>query len=96
MEIADGEEAWRGAVEGYLNTQKLHLLVDSAFYMDALAIFDSLKGRYPKQSFGLVDVGKLREKERQEPWDDNLAKRFKRITRWPAAMWIICWDGHLD
>lgn len=77
LEIADGEEAWRGAVEGYLNTQKFYLLVDPAFYVDALSIFDSLKGRYPRQSFGLVDVGRLREKERQEPWDDSLAKKVQ-------------------
>ena len=64
-------------MEGYLNTRKFYLLVDPAFYVDALSIFDSLKVRYPKQSFGLVDVGKLREKERQEPWDDSLAKKIQ-------------------
>lgn len=27
LEIAHGEEAWRGTVEGYLNNQKFYLLV---------------------------------------------------------------------
>ena len=30
------DEAWRGAVEGYLNTQKFYLLVDPACYCAGL------------------------------------------------------------
>lgn len=77
LEIADGEEAWRGAVEGYLNTQKFYLLVDPAVYPEALSIYDSIKSRFGKQSFGLVDVGKLREKERLDPWEDSLAMKIQ-------------------
>lgn len=83
LEIADGEEAWRGAVEGYLNTQKFYLLVDPAVYPEALSIYDSIKSRFGKQSFGLMDVGKLREKERLEPWEDSLAMKIQ--TNHPLA-----------
>ena len=74
LEIAEGQESWRGAVEGYLNTQKLYLLVDPEFYADALSFFDAMKREFGKQSFGLVDVGKLRERENISPWDDSLAR----------------------
>ncbi len=77
LEIADGEEAWRGAVEGYLSSQKFYLLVDPAFYQEALSIYDQIKWEYGKQSFGLVDIGKLRERERNIPWEDSLAKKVQ-------------------
>ena len=76
LEITDGQSSWRGAVEGYLNTQKFYLLVEPAAYELALGIFNRIRSEYPRQSFGLVDVGKLREREHSEPWDDSLAKKI--------------------
>ena len=73
LEIAEGQESWRGAVEGYLNTQKLYLLVEPVIYEDALMIFDGLKREFGNQSFGLVDIGKLREKEKLSPLGESLA-----------------------
>lgn len=83
LEIADGQNSWRGAVEGYLNTQKFYLLIDPAVYELALGIFNRIKAEYPQQSFGLVDVGKLREREHNEPWGDSLAKKI--VTDNPLA-----------
>lgn len=79
LEIAHGEEAWRGAVEGYLNNQKFYLLVPIEWYERAVSIYDAVKSRYAQQSFGLVDIGKLREKEhdRLSPWEDSLAKKVE-------------------
>ena len=77
LEIAEGQESWRGAVEGYLNTQKLYLLVKPEHYSDALAIFDELKREFGNRSFGLVDIGKLREKENLAVWDDSLALKVQ-------------------
>ena len=74
LELAD--ERWRGAVEGYLNAQKFYLLVDPAYYQDALSIFDRIKNEFGP-SFGLVDIGKLREREKMSPWDDSLAKKVE-------------------
>lgn len=71
------EELWRGAVEGYLNTQKFYLLVDPVCYREALTIYDRIKREFASQSFGLVDMGKLREKERIDPWNDSLAKKIE-------------------
>ena len=75
LEVAD--ERWRGAVEGYLHTQKFYLLVDPAYYKQALSIFDRLKKEFGAMSFGLVDVGKLRERETIHPRDDSLAKKVE-------------------
>ncbi len=83
LEIADGQNSWRGAVEGYLNTQKFYLLVDPSVYDTTLNFFNQIKSEYPQQSFGLVDVGKLREREHNEPWDDSLAKKI--VTDNPLA-----------
>lgn len=73
LELAD--EHWRGAVEGYLNAQKFYLLVDPAYYDNALLIFDRVKKEFGFASFGLVDIGKLRERETIHPRDDSLAKK---------------------
>lgn len=73
LELAD--ERWRGAAEGYLNAQKFYLLVDPAYYKSALLIFDRIKKEFGFASFGLVDIGKLRERETIRPRDDSLARK---------------------
>ena len=73
LELAD--EHWRGAVEGYLNAQKFYLLVEPTYYKNALLIFDRIKQEFGFASFGLVDIGKLRELETIRPRDDSLAKK---------------------
>lgn len=75
LEIA--EESWRGALEGYLNTQKFYLLVEPACYREALRIYNRVKGEFGQSSFGMVDIGKLREREKLEPWENSLAKKVE-------------------
>ena len=77
LEIPEAEEHWRRAVEGYLNTQKYYLLIPTEYYRDALRFYDQIKRDFGMNSFGLVDIGKLREKERLEPWPDSLAKKVE-------------------
>jgi uncharacterized protein YPO0396 len=77
LEIPASQERWRSAVEGYLNTQKFYLLIDPAHYRDALRIYNRIKQDYGKHSFGLVDVGKLREKEQLSPRSDSLAAKVE-------------------
>jgi uncharacterized protein YPO0396 len=77
LEIPASQEHWRSAVEGYLNTQKFYLLIDPAHYGDALRIYNRIKQDYGKHSFGLVDVGKLREKEQITPRNDSLAAKVE-------------------
>ena len=85
LELAD--EHWRGAVEGYLNAQKFYLLVDPAYYKNALLIFDRIKKEFGFASFGLVDIGKLRERETIRPRDDSLAGKVDTDNK-PARSYI--------
>ena len=71
------EEAWRGAVEGYLNAQKFYLLVEPGHYQTALKIYDRIKREFGQNSFGLVDIGKLREDHRAEPAANSLAQKVE-------------------
>jgi uncharacterized protein YPO0396 len=77
LEIAEGEERWRNAAEGYLNTQKFYLLIDPEQYQRALDFYNGIKGDYSNRSFGLVDIAKLRERENIKPWDDSLARKIE-------------------
>ena len=77
LEIAEGEELWRKAVEGYLNAQKFYLLIEPEHYQKALAFYDKIKGEYGGRSFGLVDIAKLREREHIKPWGDSLALKIE-------------------
>lgn len=76
LEIADGEEAWRGAVEGFLNTQKFYLLVEPEVYDDALALYDGIKGN-GRQTYGLVDVDQIRQREQTDAQEGSLARKVE-------------------
>lgn len=79
LELAD--ENWRGAVEGYLNIQKFYLLVDPTYYKKALLIYDQIKKEFGYSSFGLVDIGKLREREKINPGSNSLAKKIETSNK---------------
>ena len=71
------EEAWRGAVEGYLNMQKFYLLLEPVYYQLALKLYDQIKRDFMQNTFGIVDVGKLREQEKIEPKENSLAQKVE-------------------
>lgn len=80
LEIPESEEQWRRAVEGYLNTQKFYMLVPPEYYREAVQIYDHIKNDFGRNSFGLIDIAKLREKERIDPWPDSLAKKVETVN----------------
>lgn len=56
------DETWRNAVEGYLGSNKLALIVEPAFVRDAMEVYESLHdGRFWRIS--LVDTEKLMQQE---------------------------------
>jgi len=55
LEISDPQ--WQNAVEGYLNTQRFYLLVESQYYAIALSVYDRIKREI--HSVGLVNTEKL-------------------------------------
>lgn len=75
LEITTGEETWRGAVEGYLNSQKFYLLVPPEHYEKSLQLFNQWKHEFP--SFGLVDLKKLREKSNLTIEKSSLAEKIQ-------------------
>ena len=77
LEIPESEENWRGVIEGYLNVQKFYLLIQPTVYKYALNIYNEIKHSYPKHSFGLVDIGKLRENEKNPPHKNSLAGKIE-------------------
>ncbi|MBQ9015982.1 MAG: AAA family ATPase [Firmicutes bacterium] len=61
LEIRD--EAWRNAVEGYLNTQRFYLLVDPEDFDMAAGVYDQLRRRKKAYGVGLINTGRLGEYE---------------------------------
>ena len=57
IEVAD--EHWRNALEGYLNTQRFDIIVDPAWFNDALEIYDRVKFQERIYGVGLVNTQKL-------------------------------------
>lgn len=70
LEMEKGEEEWRNAVEGYLNTRRFDLFVPEEYFDDALRIYERNKNRLGIYGVGLVNVGKLRD---LEPLPSSLA-----------------------
>ncbi|MDP3488290.1 MAG: ATPase, partial [Bacillota bacterium] len=56
LEICD--EAWRNAIEGYLNTQRFDLLVKPEVFAEALALYEREKRLHNLDDVGLVDTEK--------------------------------------
>ena len=57
LEIKD--EAWRNAVEGYLNTQRFYVLVEPEHFDIALGIYDRLRAEGKAFGVGLINARKL-------------------------------------
>ena len=54
------DQAWRNAVEGYLNTQRYNLLVPEENYQAAAAIYDSVKDTLHIHGVAVVDIAAIR------------------------------------
>lgn len=57
LEIADPR--WTDALEGYLHTQKFYLLVEPAWFEEALDIYDKAKRSDNLYDIGLIDIERL-------------------------------------
>jgi len=54
------DKQWLDAIEGYMNWQKMYLIVEPKYYQDAINIYNSLD-KNKVYDIGLVDVGKIEE-----------------------------------
>ncbi|WP_053367798.1 ATP-binding protein [Bacillus sp. FJAT-27245] len=59
MEVVD--EAWRNAIEGYLHTQKFDVLVEPAFFEQALSAYEREKWNLKIEGAGLVNTNEEKE-----------------------------------
>ena len=99
IDIAPGEESWRNAVEGYLNTRRFDLFVKEENYDRALSIYERNKLPYHIHSVGLVNVAKLDDRS---PKPNSLATKV--VTSDPDAQRyvnyvlgdIICVDSEQE
>ncbi len=99
IDIAPGEESWRNAVEGYLNTRRFDLFVKEEYYDRALAVYERNKAQYHIHSVGLVNVAKLSERDAKPNslaskvvTDDPDAQRYVNYVLGD----IICVDSEQD
>lgn len=73
------EEDWHNAVEGFLGKRKFYLVFSPEKYVEANRIFKKIKNlsMYPIRLLGLVDIGKIREKEKLESLPNSLATKVE-------------------
>jgi len=65
--IEVNDETWRNALEGYLSTQRFDIIVDPAYFSDALAIYDRVKFEQKIYGVGLVNTQKLQAFDQINP-----------------------------
>lgn len=63
MQIKD--EAYRNAIEGYIHNQKLNLIVEEEYFMDAYRIYKDIKEGYGIHTFSIVDIAKAKPRSLQ-------------------------------
>lgn len=60
------DETWRNAIEGYIRNQKLNLIVEDGYFMDAFRIYRSLKHRPDFHTYSIVDQAKAKPGNRPD------------------------------
>ncbi len=78
LDMEKGEEEWRNAVEGYLNTRRFDLFVPEEYFDDALRLYEKNKNRLGIYGVGLVNVSKLRD---LEPLENSLALKVHALNQ---------------
>lgn len=56
MEVRD--EAWRNAIEGYMNTQRFDILVEPQYFDRAVRLYEDCKKEYGIHSVGIINADK--------------------------------------
>ncbi|CCV64190.1 conserved hypothetical protein [Alteracholeplasma palmae J233] len=79
--IEVNEPLWRNALEGYLGGQRFDLIVDPAYFNDALEIYDRVKFERKIYGVGLVNTQKLQDYKTAD--DNSLASKL--TTNHPYA-----------
>ena len=60
------DESWRNAIEGYIRNQKLNIVVEDGYFMDAFRIYRSLKQRKELHTFSIIDQEKAKPRRQED------------------------------
>lgn len=77
IDIEPENEAWRNAVEGYLNTQRFDIIVEPQYFNKALDIYEKHKFNKKIHGVGIINTNKLRDYTREEC---SLASKVKGLN----------------
>lgn len=82
LEITD--EEWHDAVEGYLNTQRMNIIVPPEYFMDAYRIYKEVCRREDIYEYAVVDLQKVYEAA-PKTMENSLAKIVKSDDKYVQA-----------
>lgn len=82
IEIED--EEWHNAVEGYLNTQRMNIIVPPEYFMDAYQIYKKARDEEKIFEFAIVDLQKVYEDD-PKPMRNSLAEIVKSKDKFVQA-----------
>lgn len=74
IDVKKGEESWRNAIEGYLNTRRFDLFVPEKYFDLAIGIYEREKIKRRIYGVGLVNSAKLQD---EEPLTNSLASKVQ-------------------
>ncbi len=77
IDLREGEEEWRSAIESLLGDRRFDLFVDPKYYPIALSVLDEEKEKHPS-GIGLVDLERLPAEV--EVKENSLAKKLTALT----------------
>lgn len=82
IEIMD--EEWHDAVEGYLNTQRMNIIVPPEYFMDAYRIYKKVRDEEKIFKYAIVDLQKVYE-DAPKPMLNSLAEIVKSKDNYVQA-----------
>lgn len=82
IEITD--EEWHNAVEGYLNTQRMNIIVPPEYFMDAYRIYKKVRDEEKIFEYAIIDLQKVYE-DAPKPMLNSLAEIVKSKDNYVQA-----------
>lgn len=87
IEITD--EEWHNAVEGYLNTQRMNIIVPPEYFMDAYRIYKKVRDEEKIFEYAIIDLQKVYE-DAPKPMLNSLAEIVKSKDNYVQAYIDFC------
>lgn len=88
---------WKNAIEAYLHKQKMNLIVDPEYFMDAFKIFKTVCKNNNISGYSLVDVEKIKLKEKSQKTTlfDKIDTQDKRALKYAQYLLdrVVCCEN---